>query len=73
MAAKEQLHELVDQLPAEEVHAAQRYLEFLRDSKGEFDDEPLSADALEAIRAGQAEIARGESVTLDELKQKYKP
>jgi hypothetical protein len=72
MAARDQLHHLVDRLPAEDLHAAQRYLEFLHDSNGEYDEEPLSSEALAAIAEARAEIARGDSIGLEDLKQKYK-
>jgi len=72
MAARDQLHHLVDKLPPDDLHAAQRYLEFLHDSNGESDEEPLSADALAAITESRAEIARGDSIGLEDLKHRYK-
>ena len=72
MAARDQLHHLVDQLPAEDLHAAQRYLEFLHDSNGECDEEPLSSEALAAIAEAKGEIARGDTIGFEDLKQKYK-
>ena len=72
MAARDEIHHLVDKLPAEDLHAAQRYLEFLHDSNGEYDEEPLSTDALAAITESRAEVARGDSIWLEDLKQKYK-
>ena len=49
MTLKEKLHRLVDELPEEECHAAERYLEYLRDqgdlllhrlASAPYDDEP---------------------------------
>jgi hypothetical protein len=73
MAARDQLHHLVDKLPAEDLHAAQRYLEFLHGSNGDYDDEPLSNEALAAMAESKAEIARGDSIALEDLKLANSP
>ena len=66
MSDKQQLHTLVDMLPETDCHTASRFLHFLVD---EAIDEPLTEEDWQAIRLGQAEIARGEYTTLDELKR----
>ena len=64
MSARDELHKLIDELDdidAEEVLAhLQRLLS---------DGDTLSDEALEQIRRGEEEIARGEYVTLDELRR----
>jgi hypothetical protein len=64
MTAKEDLHKLIDELDdidAAEVLAQVRWLLS--------DGESLSDQALEQVRRGEEVIARGEYVTLDELKR----
>jgi hypothetical protein len=71
MTVKAKLHRLVDALPASEVAAAQRYLEYLRDlgsdpvlralAAAPFDDEPLTNVATRAIAVARSEIARGKA------------
>ena len=66
MPSKEQLHELIDLLPEGEILAASRFLEFLvRDVEGE----RLSEEDLQTVQQGQAEIARGEYSSLEDLKR----
>ena len=65
--SKEGLHNLVDRLPEAEVAAAMRFLEFLCAG---IDDEPLTPEDWESIREGEAAIAKGDSIGLDELKRK---
>jgi hypothetical protein len=64
MTAKEELHKLVDEL--DEIDAAEvlAHVRWLLS-----DGEALSNEALEQVRHGEEEIARGEYVTLDELKR----
>jgi predicted transcriptional regulator len=44
-------------------------VELLYERQGEYDDEPLSDEDLSAIREGRKAIARGDFVTLEELKK----
>jgi predicted transcriptional regulator len=44
-------------------------VELLYERRSEFDDEPLTDSDRAAIREGQEAIARGEFVTLEELKK----
>ena len=68
MTTKEQLHQLIDQLPASEWHAAERYLEYLRDACDPAlralldipeDDEPESPEEATAVAAAKARAAAG--------------
>ena len=65
MAAKEQLHHLLDLLPEEEHPMAERFLQFLLDQT---EDGPLSEDDWREVREGEAAIAGGEFTTLQDLK-----
>ncbi|MBI4493212.1 MAG: hypothetical protein HY690_10520 [Chloroflexi bacterium] len=72
MMIKERLHRLVDELPDGELHAAERFLEYLRNVGSDpvlrafmaapLDDEPLTDDEAAAICEAEEEIARGEVV-----------
>jgi hypothetical protein len=74
--AKERLYRLVDQIPAGEVHTAERFLEYLSTSDDPVlralmnaaeDDEPLSAEDREALEEGRRALAEGDVVTDEEL------
>ncbi len=64
MSEKEELHRLVDLLPDGEFPLAYRFLQFLID-----DAEPLSDADRQAVREGEAAIARGDFTTLEDLKR----
>ena len=66
MPSKEQLHELIDLLPEGEIPAASRFLEFL---VHDLESERLTKEDLQAVQQGQAEIARGEYSSLEDLKR----
>jgi hypothetical protein len=63
---KEQLHQLIDLLPDGEIPAASRFLEFLVHDR---ESEQLADEDLLAVQQGQAEIARGEFTSLEDLKR----
>jgi len=74
--AKERLHRLIDQIPEGEVHAAQRFLEYLTTMDDPVlralmnapeDDEPLSDEDREALEEGRRALAEGDVVTDEEL------
>jgi hypothetical protein len=64
MTVKEELHQLVDRLEDDDASDALDYLRSL--AAGE---ETLSPDEWVAVQAGEAQLARGEYVTLDELRR----
>ncbi|MDP2957389.1 MAG: hypothetical protein Q8N53_13275 [Longimicrobiales bacterium] len=75
--AKERLYRLVEQIPDEEIHAAERYLEYLAEHGDPFiralmtaldDDEPLSQEEREALEEGRRALAEGDVVTDEELR-----
>ena len=68
MTAKEELHRLVDQLPASEWEHAKSVPEELCDDA---DDRPLSSETLASIERGLEDIRAGRTITLEELERKY--
>lgn len=78
MQTRERLHRLVDELPESELHAAERYLDFLRTAgdpllralaAAPVDDEPLTPDDEAAIAEARAEYERGASIPWEELRK----
>lgn len=66
MADRQQLHEVVEQLPASELDAALRYLKFLcYDSQ---EEEPIDAQTAAKLDASRAE--GGQPVALEEIKRR---
>ena len=66
MTTKDDLHHLVDQLNEEAVGELLEYAQWLTAEE----DEPLTDEELARVEAGEAELRRGESVTLDDLKRR---
>jgi hypothetical protein len=67
MADRQDLHEVVEELPASELGAALRYLRFLcYDGR---DEEPVDAETATKLDAARAE--GGQPVSLDEVKRRY--
>ena len=79
MAVKEQLHEIIDKLPPEELHAALRFLQFLRGLEGDHlmtallaapvDDEPTTAAEDRGADKAWREYLRGEAISAEEAKR----
>lgn len=68
MTAREELHRLVEQLPASECEYAKSLLEDLCDDA---DDGPLSAETAASLERGLEDIRAGRTITLEELERKY--
>ena len=76
---KERLHRLVDGLPASELRAAERFLEYLQHIGGAplyvqlmaatLDDEPETPEEAGAVREGLADIRSGRTVSHEDLKR----
>jgi predicted transcriptional regulator len=66
MTTKERLHALIEQLSPHDEAEALAYLEWLLSP-----EEVLSEDELAEVQRGEAEIAAGEFVTLDDLKRAH--
>lgn len=80
MVTKEQLHKLVEELSQDEMEAARRYLEYLRDAgdplirllrHAPFDDEPEDEDEQAAVAEGRANLAAGRVVSHDEVRREF--
>jgi hypothetical protein len=67
VADRQQLHEVIEQLPASELDAALRYLKLLwHDSQ---EEEPIDRETSAKLDAARAE--GGQSVSLEEVKRRY--
>lgn len=62
MSMKQELHLLVDLLEEADEESALEYLQWLL-----LDEESLTEQELSDVNEGEAQIARGEYITLDEL------
>ena len=79
MSIKDDLHRLVDALPEQEIHAAQRYMEYLRGGgSDEFvralmeapeDDEPMTAEEAQGADEAWQEYLRGEARPWEEVRK----
>ena len=78
MTLKEKLHRLVDELPEEECHAAERYLEYLRDqgdlllhrlTSAPYDDEPETQEECRAIEEAYEDLQAGRTHSLEDVKR----
>jgi hypothetical protein len=65
VATKDELHQLVDRLDEDAAGELLEYAQWLAAEE----DEPLTDEARARVEAGEAELRRGESVTLDDLKR----
>lgn len=77
-STRERLRLLVDQLPDSELHAAQRFLEFVHEHGDPLlhmlmnapeDDEPVTEEEEAAVREALEDVAGGRVVTMEELKR----
>ena len=78
MTIKDELHRLVDELPARELHGAKRYLEYLRNMgdpvlrslmEAPEDDEPTTPEEDEGAEEAWQEYLRGEGISMEEAKR----
>ena len=79
---KQRLHQLIDELPDEQISAVERYLRSLcRDvhpivramRSAPIDDEPLTVEDRQAIEEGRREIAAGRGIPNDRIRRKPGP
>lgn len=76
---REALRRLVDELPENELKAARRYLEFIRDvgqdpvgwalENAPLDDEPVTSDERERAARADEDFRVGRTTSMDELKR----
>ena len=79
MTTKEKVHRVIDELPESELHTALRFLEYLRDVRGDpllralmeapEDDEPLTPEEAQGVDEAWQEYLRGEAVSAEEAKR----
>jgi predicted transcriptional regulator len=77
---KQRLHRLVDELPESELHAAERFLQFLGNEAEDplltalrgtpIDDEPVSAEEEALVQHARDQMAAGEYVTHEEARRR---
>lgn len=68
MTARQELHQLVDELPEDQAELARGWLQDLRDAADE-DGPPLDAEALASLDRGLADLAAGRVKPLAEYKR----
>ena len=75
---RQELHEILEKVPSEDLHAARRYLGYLIASKDPFvqslleapwDNEPLTAEDEAAIEEGMRAEAEGKLISHEEVKR----
>lgn len=76
---KQELHQLIEEIPEEEHQAAAKYLKRLRDLTADpvyqafmnapIDDEPVTPEERRLIDEARAEVARGEVVSWEEAQR----
>ena len=80
MSTKDTLRRLVDELPASEVDAAKRYLEYLRDTthpllrkllEAPEDEEELTEEQLAAFREAREDLKAGRKAPLGQVKEEF--
>jgi len=79
MTDKERLHSLVEDLPEAEVHAALRFVQYLRQEaldpvaralqEAPYDDEPVTAEDLAELEAAERDRQQGRVVSHDEARR----
>lgn len=76
--AKERLYQLIDQIPEREIHAAERYLEYLAEHGDPFvrklmnapiDDESVTEDEEAGVREAWADYKAGRVGTMEEVEE----
>ena len=81
MTERERLRELVEDLPESEVHAALRFVEYLRHSEDDDpvlkalrdappDDEPLTEEDIAALQEAYEDLAQGRVVSHEEARRR---
>jgi hypothetical protein len=79
MTGKDDLHRLVDELPEGELHAARRYLEFLKGlsedpllealENAPWDDEPETPEEAAAVEEARKEYRKGKGRPWEEVRE----
>ena len=78
MQTRQRIHDLVDELSEETLPAVERFLERVRDggdpalvalATARDDDEPLTPEEVALIEEAEAEIARGETIPWEVVRE----
>ena len=78
--AKERLYRLIERIPEDEVHTAERFLEYLASSDDPVmralmnapeDDEAVTPEEEEAVREALEDVAAGRMHSLEEVKREF--
>ena len=79
MTDRERLHDLVEHLPEPEVHAALRFVEYLRQSEDDPvlralrdappDDEPLTEEDIAALEEAWEDVRQGRLISHEEIRR----
>ncbi len=78
MTSKDELYRLVDELAESELHAAKRFLEYLRNMgdpmlqalmEAPYDDEPTTPEEDEGAEKAWQEYLRDEAISAEEAKR----
>ena len=78
MTTRKELYRLIDELPEEELKAARRFLEYLRNMgdpmvqalmEAPYDDEPTTPEEDEGAREAWQEYLRGEAISAEDAKR----
>jgi hypothetical protein len=79
MTEREQLQAMVEELPDEEVHAALRFVSYLRVQQdpllaalaaAPLDDEEVTEEDRAALREAEADLAAGRTVSTEQLRRR---
>lgn len=80
MTERERLHLLIEKLPERDVHTALRFLEYLESTgsdpvlsaldKAPVDDEPLSAEDVQALEEAEEDRRQGRVVSHEEARRR---
>lgn len=79
MTDRERLHELVEDLPESEVHAALRFVEYLRNAEDDPvlkalrdappDDEPVTEEDVAALEEAWEDVRQGRLISHEEIRR----
>lgn len=76
--ARDRLHRLIDEISDSELHAVEKYLEYIRDTSdpvrhalenAPVDDESLTDDERAAIKEAEDDLRAGRTISHEEVKR----
>ena len=77
---RDELRQLLDQLPDQDLYTAKRFLAYLRNTRdpmmrklveAPYDDEPLTEEDEAALAEAYEDLAAGRVVTMEEVKREF--